>query len=109
MAENNNEYRNGNEDVNQKSVWVVIAECTQRMEAEFAVNGLKSYEIPVVLDASPGVLGTAGLPLTYMYSGKSETFKIKVPAEYEEEAREAVKVFIGSKNKDNSQDFAPED
>ncbi|MEZ5358768.1 MAG: hypothetical protein R3F48_08025 [Candidatus Zixiibacteriota bacterium] len=82
------------DDSGDQSPWVVVAETQNRTEAEFAVNGLQSYDIPAVLDASPGVLGTAGLPLQSIYKNKAETFKVKVPAEYEEEASDLVNMFL---------------
>lgn len=86
--------------VGVRSSWVVIAEVENRTLGEFAVNGLKSYDIPAVLDLRPGYLGTAGLQLRSMRTGKLETFKVMVPPEYQEEAAEVVKLFVGNeKNK----------
>jgi len=75
--------------------WVVIAESESKTMAEFAVNGLKSYDIPAVLDSGAGFLGTAGMQLRSLSDGKLATFKILTPVEYAEEAREVVKVFLG--------------
>ncbi len=91
------------EDFGTRSMWVTVAEVDNRTIAEFAVNGLKSYEIPAVLDARPGFLGTAGLKLRSLRTGKVEAFKVMVPAEYKEEALEVVKIFTGGKN-DNTED-----
>lgn len=88
----------------KQSQWVVVGESISRTEAEFAVNGLRSYEIPAVLDASPGVFGTAGLALQSIYSGKVDTFKIKVPAEFEEEATGIVEMFL-SKGDSNPEEY----
>jgi len=79
-----------------RSNWVVIAEEASRIIAEFAINGLKSYDIPAVLDAKPGFLGTAGMQLRSLKTGKLDKFKIMVPAERAEEASEIVKIFLGS-------------
>lgn len=84
-------------EVGGRARWIVVAEVTNRTMAEFAVNGLKSYDIPAVLDAGAGFLGTAGLELRSIYTGKLDTFKVKVPEEYEEEAAEVVKLFLGDK------------
>ena len=78
----------------ERALWRPVAESDNRTEAEFAVNGLKSYDIPAVLDASPGVLGTAGLKMRSIYSGRVTTFRVLVPADFEEEAKEIVKIFI---------------
>ena len=80
--------------------WVVAAEAVNRTMAEFAVNGLKSYDIPAVLDSRPGVFGSAGLPLRSLTDGRLETFRIMVPAEFEEEAREVVKLFLAVRDDD---------
>jgi hypothetical protein len=75
--------------------WKVIAEVDNRTLAEFAMNGLQSYEIPAVLDARPGFLGTAGLKMRSIRTGKMDTFRILVPPEFEEEAAELIKLFLG--------------
>jgi len=91
-------------DFNIRSQWVVIADTENRTVAEFAVNGLKSYDIPAVLDARPGVLGSAGLSMRSLRTGELETFKILVPLEYEEEASDIVKIFIGDGKTENDDD-----
>jgi hypothetical protein len=75
--------------------WVVVGETESRTLAEFAVDGLKSYEIPAVLDSRPGVLGTAGLPMRSIRDGHLEAFKIMVPDQYAEEAAGLVTMFLG--------------
>ena len=60
-----------------------------------AIDGLKSYDIPAVLDSRPGVLGTAGLPMRSISDGHLETFKIMVPEESAEEAAGLVTMFLG--------------
>lgn len=82
-----------NMDVRAK--WVVVAETVNRTLAEFAVNGLKSYDIPAALDARAGFLGSVGLKLRSFKDGKLQTFKILSPAEFAEEAAEVVKIFLG--------------
>ena len=91
------------DDVDVRGEWVVIAEAENRTVADFAVNGLKSYEIPAVLDARPGVLGTAGLKLRSMRTGKVDSFRIMVPEEYAEEAAEVVKIFLGGNGESESE------
>jgi hypothetical protein len=98
----NNDFRP--EDVGVRSSWVVIAEAVNRTVAEFAVNGLKSYDIPAVIDSRAGFLGSAGLQLRSMRTGKVEKFKILVPSEYEEEAAEVVKIFLGEDNPDSDEE-----
>jgi hypothetical protein len=93
IEHNNNEPQR--DDVGVRSKWVIIAEEANRTIAEFAVNGLRSYDIPAVLDARPGFLGTAGLTLRSLRTGKVDTFKIMVPPEFKEEAEEVVKIFLG--------------
>jgi len=83
------------EEVGIRSHWVVIGETESRTVAEFAVNGLKSYDIPAVLDSRSGVLGSAGLRLRSLRTGKLDTFRILVPPEFEEEGSEVIKIFIG--------------
>lgn len=92
---NRNDDQERPDEVGIRSEWVVIAEAENRTIAEFAVNGLKSYDIPAVLDARPGVLGTAGLKLRSIRTGKVDMFRIMVPSEYQEEAAEVVKIFLG--------------
>ncbi len=87
---------NSDEDANIRQNWVAVAEETNRTLAEFAVNGLRSNDIPAVLDLQAGFFGTAGLTLRSLESGKVRAFKIMVPAEYEKEARELVGMFLGS-------------
>jgi hypothetical protein len=74
--------------------WVVVAEERNRTVAEFAVNGLRSYDIPAVLDSRPGFLGIAGLPLRSIRTGKLDMFRIMVPPDFADEAREVVKIFL---------------
>lgn len=83
------------DDVGVRTHWVEVGQAASRTIAEFAVNGLKSYEIPAVLDARPGVLGSAGLPMRSWSTGDLEAFRILVPQEYEEEAVEIIKTFLG--------------
>jgi len=92
---NQNDDERPPDEVGIRSDWVVIAEAENRTIAEFAVNGLKSYDIPAVLDARPGVLGTAGLKLRSIRTGRLDMFRIMVPPEYQEEAAEVVKIFLG--------------
>ena len=87
-----------------RSNWVMVAESENRTIAEFAVNGLRSYDIPAVLDARPGVLGSAGLTLRSMRTGKLDMFRIMVPPEYQEEASEVVKIFLGGDQRDDDMD-----
>lgn len=96
--DNNDINDDQSEDFGQRIHWVVIGEAPDRTTAEFAVNGLKSYGIPAVMDSKPGVLGSAGLKLRSFYSGKLETFKIMVPGEHEKEALELVKMFLDNKS-----------
>ena len=91
------------EGVDIRSHWKVVGETESRTLAEFAMNGLKSYEIPAVIDARPGVLGSAGLVMRSLSTGKPELFRILVPPEYEEEASEIIKIFLGG-NEDSSHD-----
>ncbi len=77
------------------TVWVAVGETDNRTLAEFAINGLRSYEVPAVLDSRPGVLGTAGLPMRSIRDGHLVTFRIMVPEEFAAEAAELVKVFLG--------------
>ncbi|MCP4570246.1 MAG: hypothetical protein GY841_21920 [FCB group bacterium] len=88
-----NEPDDRNVDVRTK--WVVVAETVNRTLAEFAVNGLKSYDIPAALDARAGFLGSVGLKLRSIKDGQLQTFKILSPAEFAEEAAEIVKIFLG--------------
>jgi hypothetical protein len=76
-----------------RSNWIVIAEFDTRIEADFAVNGLRSYDIPAILDARPGVLGDAGLAMFSLSTGKRTKFRVLVPGTYQEEASEIVQLF----------------
>jgi len=96
--QNNDEERP--RDVGIRAEWVAVAEVENRTVAEFALNGLKSYDIPAVLDARPGILGTAGLKLRSIRTGKVDMFRIMVPMEYQEEAAEIVKIFLGGGEND---------
>ena len=71
----------------------------------FNVNALwRDYgDQYLMIDARPGVLGSAGLVMRSLSTGKPELFRILVPPEYEEEASEIVKIFLGG-NEDSSQD-----
>jgi len=96
------------DDVGIRAHWVVVAETESRTLAEFAINGLKSYDIPAVLDARPGILGTAGMRMRSLKTGKVVTFKIMVPPDYAEEAAEAVKIFLGD-GRDEEKDVTDDD
>jgi len=87
-----------NESFKVRPNWVVVGESTSRIIAEFAVNGLKSYDIPAILDARPGILGTSGMVMRSLRSGKLEKFKVLVPAEYEEDAKELIIQFLGKES-----------
>ena len=97
MEHDDDTYREPSDDSpEEKTRWVVVGETESRTLAEFAVDGLKSYEIPAVLDSRPGVLGIAGLPMRSIRDGHLEKFKIMVPEEFSEEAVDLVKMFLGS-------------
>lgn len=89
--------------------WVAVGEVPNRTLAEFAVNGLKSYDIPAIIDSRPGFLGTAGMQLRSLRTGKVDMFRILVPAEYEEEAKEVVKIFLGGGESDSPDDADSEE
>lgn len=96
MEREDETYRESSPDSSETTIqWVVVGETESRTLAEFAVDGLKSYEIPAVLDARPGVLGTAGLPMRSIRDGHLEAFKIMVPKEYAEDAAGLVTMFLG--------------
>lgn len=92
------------ENVEIRSDWVVVGEAENRTIAEFAVNGLRSYDIPAVLDSRPGFLGSAGLALRSMRTGKLEMFRILVPREYKDEAEEMVGMFLGGESDPDATD-----
>ena len=85
-----------NPGVDIRSEWVVVAETVNRTMAEFAVNGLRSYDIPAALDARAGFLGSVGLKLRSLRDGQLQPFKVLTPSEYAEEAAEVVKLFLGN-------------
>jgi len=97
------------DDVRVRTSWVVVAEAANRTIAEFAVNGLKSYDIPAVIDAKAGFLGTAGMQLRSMRTGKVDMFRILVPAEFREEAADIVKMFLGGGEPNPSDDADGDD
>jgi hypothetical protein len=103
-----NDEEQHSDDVGIRAHWVVVAETESRTMAEFAINGLKSYDIPAVLDARPGILGTAGMRMRSLKTGKMVTFKIMVPPDYAEEAAEAVKIFLGN-GRDEKEDVTEND
>jgi hypothetical protein len=102
----NNELPKG---VHIRPNWVMVGEAPNRTIAEFAVNGLQSYDIPAIIDSRPGFLGTAGMQLRSLRTGKVDMFRILVPAEYEEEAKEVVKIFLGGDNADAQDEPNPEE
>jgi hypothetical protein len=96
-----NEHNNNGdlpEEVGVHSHWIVIGETESRTVAEFAINGLKAYEIPAVLDSRAGALGSAGLSMRSLRTGKLETFRILVPPEFAEEGSEVINIFIGGEH-----------
>jgi hypothetical protein len=93
--------------VELRTQWVVIAQLASRMMAEFVVNGLKAHDIPAVLDSRAGFLGTAGLSLQAFVSGNAEDHKVLVPAQFEEEAREVVEMFLGDEEAKDDKTDAP--
>lgn len=97
------------EGVNARSNWVAVGEAPNRTVAEFAVNGLKSYDIPAIIDSRPGFLGTAGMQLRSLRTGKVDMFRIMVPAEYEEEAKDVVKMFLGGDESDLPDESDPDE
>lgn len=97
------------DNVHIRPNWVAVGEAPNRTVAEFAVNGLKSYDIPAVIDSRPGFLGTAGMELRSLRTGKVDMFQILVPAEYEEEAKEVVKIFLGGDDSEIQDESDPEE
>lgn len=91
------------------SLWISVGEAVNRTIADFAINGLKSYDIPAVLDNRPGVLGAAGLAMRSITDGALETYRILVPEEYADEAREVIKLFLGAPDEDEETEFEDED
>lgn len=97
------------DEVGQRSQWEVVAETTDRTQAEFAVSGLKAYDIPAVIDSRAGVFGSAGLKMHAIYSGRLEKFKILVPADRADEARDLVPQFISDGSPDDAESAADRD
>lgn len=100
-----NDIKRDRAEVGVRSQWEVIAEVESRTLAEFAVNGLKSYEIPAVIDSRAGFLGAAGLKLRSLKDGKVLKFKVLVPIEFKDEAVEVVKIFVGGGEDEQSGEF----
>ncbi len=97
------------DQVGTRGQWVVVAGSSNRTLAEFAVNGLKSYDIPAVLGSKGGFFGSSGLPLRSLSSGKLDQFEIMVPSEFEEEAKNLVGLFIGENSSGDDATELPEE
>lgn len=92
-----------------RAKWVVVGQTSNRIVAEFAINGLKSYEIPAVLQSKGGFFGSSGLPLRSLRTGKLDQFEIMVPAESEEEAKDLIGLFLSEGSSDDDTTTLPEE
>lgn len=97
------------DQVGIRGQWVVVAGSSNRMLAEFAVNGLKSYDIPAVLGSKGGFFGSSGLPLRSLSTGKLDQFEVMVPSEFEEEAKGLVGMFLGDETSGDDATELPEE
>lgn len=90
------EFNNDQEDIGGKpeSRWVVVAKVSSRLAADYALEALKGHDIPAVIDARAGFLGTSEMALTSVISGKEDQFLILTPDEYYDDAAEVLTLYL---------------
>jgi hypothetical protein len=75
--------------------WIVVRRITDKTAADFARETLQSYNIPVVIISESGFFGNAGLPLPSIYGKGIGKYRVHVPAEFEDDAREIMEMILG--------------
>lgn len=77
--------------------WSVIGSIDDKISADFAIEALRTYDIPAVAISRSGFFGNAGLPLNPFYASRGAGFEISVPDSFHPEAMEILKMIAGDR------------
>lgn len=75
--------------------WQVIGNIADPINAGFAKEVLKSYEVPAVVISKSGFFGTVGLNLPTFYKAGIDLFEVRVPSDRIEEANDLLTMALG--------------
>ncbi len=75
--------------------WVIIGYIQDKLSSDFAIESLKTSEIPAVSISNSGFFGNIGLPLNSIFGPKEALFEISVPLSCKDEAIEILGITIG--------------
>ncbi len=76
------------------NTWVVVGCINDKISADFALETLRSFDIPAILISRAGFFGSAGLLLHPFYDPKAAMFEISVPFDRCEEAVEILDMTV---------------
>lgn len=74
--------------------WTTLGYIEDKISADYALETLRSYDIPSVVFSRSGFFGSVGLPLNPFYNSGSALFEVIVPREYIEEASDILDMII---------------
>ena len=94
IKESGNLHRTEVGDDETENTWVVVGCINDKISADFALETLRSFEIPAILISRAGFFGNAGLPLHPFYDPKAAMFEISVPFDRCEEAIEILDMTV---------------
>lgn len=80
----------------ENAEWIRVGMIEDKISADYALETLRSYQIPSVVISKSGFFGAAGLPLTPFYKPQAGFFEVMVPAEYRDEATDILDMILGS-------------
>ncbi len=75
--------------------WVVIGCVKDKTSADYAIETLKSYDVPGILFSESGFFGQAGLNLPSPSGKNMGMFKIQVPSELAKDAVNVMNMILG--------------
>ena len=75
--------------------WIMIGYIADKLSADFAIETLKSSEIPAVTLSKSGFFGNIGLTLYPIFESKQAMFELSVPFSCKDEAKEILDMTLG--------------
>jgi len=79
----------------EKQGWVMIGKIMDKTSSDYAVETLKSYEIPAAVISESGFFGQAGLNLPSLTGKGLGQFRVYVPEDKREEAESILDMILG--------------
>lgn len=80
---------------NQFDSWITLGYIEDKISADYAVETVRSNDIPIVIFSRSGFFGSVGLPLNPFYKSTSALFEVMVPGEYKDEVADILDMLLG--------------